>query len=94
MCEVVQERFKIKNDFCWLLGEAWVNSTTIQCLLHYSSFIGIFIFPFFASNGSPIQNLVYTNSYLNKEKPAEFEMHEKKKRVVSANEKLKHYNVF
>ena len=45
-------------------------------LYHYSVLECSYFFFFFASNGSPIQNLVHTNSKL-KQKILEFEMHEK-----------------
>ena len=46
----------------YLLWEAGMNSTAIQCL-YDQNFIGMCIIPIFsAPNGSPIQNLVHTNS--------------------------------
>ena len=46
-------------------------------------------FPYyFASNGSPNQNLVHTNSKLKKKKNLEFEMHEKMKKSGLSKRKL------
>ena len=51
------------------------------------------IFPFFASNASPFQNLVHTNSLL-KQKYSEFEMHEKIKKSGLSKCKIKTLNMF
>ena len=46
-----------------------------------------------ASNGSPIQNLVHTNSYL-RQKYSEFEMHEKMKKSGLSKCKIKTLKCF